>query len=70
LRVERRDVPDAHITLYGLSDMQEELSSLLGRKVGLISKRGIERSRNYIRGKAILGSAEVVYATACSASAC
>lgn len=54
--------PDAHTTLFDMVDMQDELAELLGRRVDLISKRGIERSRNYIRTKAILGSAEVVYA--------
>ncbi len=49
---------------YGLFDMvrmQEELQNTLGRKVDLVSRRGIERSRNYIRRKAVLESAEVVY---------
>jgi uncharacterized protein len=55
--------PDAHTTLFNMVDMQDELAELLGRKVDLISKRGIEHSRNYIRRKAILGSAEVFYAS-------
>ncbi len=42
--------------------IQDELADLLGRKVDLVSRRGIERSRNYIRRKAILDSAEVIYA--------
>jgi hypothetical protein len=41
--------------------MQEELQRIFGRKVDLVSRRGIETSRNYIRRKAILESAEVVY---------
>ncbi|MCH9019219.1 MAG: nucleotidyltransferase family protein [Proteobacteria bacterium] len=44
--------------------IQDELADLLGRKVDLVSRKGIERSRNYIRRKAILGSAEVIYAAA------
>lgn len=48
-------------TLFDMVDMQEELQHLLNRKVDLVSRRGIEMSRNYIRKKAILESAEVVY---------
>ncbi len=44
--------------------IQDELSGLLGRKVDLVSRKGIERSRNYIRRKAILDSAEVIYGAA------
>ncbi len=44
--------------------MQDELSDLLGRRVDLVSRKGIERSRNYIRRKEILDSAEVVYGAA------
>lgn len=41
--------------------MQEELEALLGRKVDLVNRRAVERSPNWIRRKAILGSAETVY---------
>jgi hypothetical protein len=44
--------------------MQEELKEIVGRSVDLVSRRGIERSRNVIRKKAILDSAEVYYAAA------
>jgi len=54
--------PDAQWSLFDHVDMQDELEALFGRKVDLVSRRGIERSRNYIRRKSILGSAEVVYA--------
>lgn len=54
--------PDSTITLFDLGDVEDELSKILGRKVDLVMKRGIERSRNYIRRKAILSSAEVIYA--------
>ena len=52
----------AHHTLFDMSRMEEELKSILGREVDLVSQRGVERSRNYIRRKAILDSAQVVYA--------
>ena len=55
---------DAQWTLLDYVDMQDELKGLFGRDVDLVSRRGIERSRNYLRRKAILDSAEVVYAQA------
>jgi len=54
--------PHARVSLFDLVDMEDELAAILGRKVDLVCKEGIERSHNYIRRKAILGSAEVVYA--------
>ncbi len=53
---------DAGHTLFDLVHIQEELHSLLGRDVDLVEKSAIERSPNYLRRKAILESAEVVYA--------
>jgi hypothetical protein len=54
--------PDAHRTLFDMVDMQDELEAVFGRKVDLVSRRGIERSRNYLRRKAILNSAQIIYA--------
>lgn len=54
--------PDAGATLFDLVDMEDELSAMFGRKVDLVSRRGIEQSRNHIRRRAILDSAEVIYA--------
>lgn len=51
----------ARPTLFDLSRMEAELKAILGREVDLVSQRGIERSRNYLRRKAILESAELVY---------
>ncbi len=56
--------PDARWNLMDHVDMQDELKIIFGRNIDLVSKRGIERSRNHIRRKAILDSAEVVYAAA------
>ena len=42
--------------------IQEELGHLLGREVDLIDRGGVEQSRNYIRRRAILESAQVIYA--------
>ena len=48
--------------LFDLVHMEKELKEMLGRDVDLVSRRGIETSRNYIRRKDILDSAEAVYA--------
>lgn len=53
---------DARCTLIDLVRMQEELQDIFGREVDLVSRRGIESSRNYIRRRQILDSAEVLYA--------
>ena len=52
---------DAQWGLFDMVHMQEELEGILGREVDLLSRRAIEASRNYIRRKAILSSAKVVY---------
>ena len=49
--------------LFGMAGMQRELADLFARRVDLVSRAAIEESRNYIRRKAILESARVVYAT-------
>ena len=53
--------PEAEWSLFDHMTMEEELSSILNRKVDLVSRRGIERSRNWIRRKAILEAAEPFY---------
>lgn len=53
--------PEAGWSLFDHVTMQDELKAILGRTVDLVSRRGIERSQNYIRRKAILSSAEVIY---------
>ena len=52
----------ARHTLFDMVRMEEELKALFGREVDLIERVGIERSRNYLRRKAILQSAETIYA--------
>jgi hypothetical protein len=42
-------------------EMQDELETILGRKVDLVERRAIEQSENYIRRRYILDSAEPVY---------
>lgn len=53
--------PQTRHTLFDMVRMQEELKQIFGREIDLVSRRGLEMSRNYIRKKAILDSAEVVY---------
>lgn len=52
---------DATWSLFDLVEMADELRGIFGREVDLISRRGLESSRNPIRRKAILDSSEVVY---------
>jgi uncharacterized protein len=54
--------PEAIVGLFEFGRMQEELEKLFGRDVDLVSRRGIEASRNYLRRKAITENAEVLYA--------
>jgi hypothetical protein len=52
--------PDARWSLFDFMHMQEELEGIFGRKVDLVSRAAIEGSENWIRRKAILGSAQVL----------
>ena len=56
--------PAAEWTLFDHVDMQMELATLFNRDVDLVSRRGIEHSRNHIRRQEILDSAQVIYAAA------
>ena len=53
--------PQANVSLFDMVHMQDELKAIFGREVDLVSKRGVEASRNYLRRKAILESAEVIH---------
>ncbi len=48
-------------TLFDLVRMENELKEIFGREVDIVSRRGIESSKNYLRRNAILASAEAVY---------
>lgn len=52
---------DADWSLLDHIAMEMELSSLLGRKVDLVSRKAIERSSNWIRRQSILESAIPYY---------
>ena len=51
----------ARPTLFDLVEMEAELVKLFQRKVDLLTRKGVENSRNYLRRDAILSSARVVY---------
>jgi len=52
--------PGARVDHY--LDLKQALEAVLHRKVDLMDRRAIEASRNYIRRREILDSAEPVYA--------
>jgi predicted nucleotidyltransferase len=58
--------PEAHPTFRTLDQMEAELKTLFHREVDLITRQGVETSRNYLRRHEILSSAQVVYATGSS----
>jgi uncharacterized protein len=53
--------PQTRVTLFDMAQMQAELKDIFKRDVDLVSRRGLEHSRNYLRRKQILGSAQVIH---------
>ncbi len=51
----------AKLSLFDHIAMEEELSQLVGCEVDLVSRRAIERSKNWVRNEAILSGAEPIY---------
>jgi predicted nucleotidyltransferase len=54
--------PDSRVSLFDFVDMQDELEAAFGRRVDVVSRRGVELSENPYRRSSILDSARVVYA--------
>jgi predicted nucleotidyltransferase len=52
--------PEAHPSLLELAELREDLKDLFGREVDLVERAGL---RNPFRRRAILSTAEVVYAS-------
>jgi len=52
---------DADWSLLNHIQMQQELQTLLGREVDLISKRALERSRNWLFRREVLNTAKVFF---------
>lgn len=55
--------PNVSVSLFEMARMQDELQQIFGRDVDLVTRNGVENSRNYIRRKAILESAQVIHVT-------
>ena len=49
--------PDSRWSLFDMVHMRDELMDAFGREVDLLTRRGVEQSRNYLRREAILSSA-------------
>jgi uncharacterized protein len=56
--------PEARISLFDYPAMQDDLEAIFERRVDVLSRRGVEESRNPFRKKAILESARTIYAAA------
>lgn len=53
--------PEADWSLLDHVQMEQELTTLLGREVDLVSRQAIEHSTNWIRRQEILGAAQTFY---------
>ena len=53
--------PSAHWSLFDFVRMKQEISGILGRTVDLVSKRGLERSKNLFRKNSILSQSELIH---------
>jgi predicted nucleotidyltransferase len=53
--------PGVRNDLATFTDLKDALESLLGRPVDLVERETVEASRNFIRRRAILKQAEIVY---------
>ncbi len=53
--------PGTKHTIGDLMAMEDELETIFGRKVDLGTRRSVEQDENYLRRKAILESAQVIY---------
>ena len=54
--------PTARHSLFDLGHMEEELARIFGRPVDLVERTAVERSRNYLRRKAVLQTVEMIHA--------
>ncbi len=53
--------PGTDYGLFDLVDMEDELEEIFGRKVDLVLRKSVERSKNPYRKQAILSSAQSIY---------
>ena len=52
---------NARRTLFDLVAMGDELETIFGRKVDLVTRNAVEHSANHLRRRSILNSAVVIY---------
>ncbi len=48
-------------THFDMVTMEQELAAIVGHPVDLVDRTTIQRSENWIRRRAILGTAETIY---------
>lgn len=53
----------AHTGLLEHVQMERELEGILGKKVDLISKKALQKNRNWLIRKEILKTAQIIYAS-------
>jgi hypothetical protein len=53
--------PEADLGFHQLFRIEEELASLVGRPVDIVTRRSVEASQNYIRRQSILSSVVPLY---------
>ena len=53
---------EARHSLFDMVRIERELKSIIGRKVSLVERVDIERSRNYLRRRTVLEASETIYA--------
>ena len=53
---------DRELGFFDFVRIEQEFADIFGRKVDLVERLAVERSRNYIRRAAILESTETIYA--------
>jgi predicted nucleotidyltransferase len=56
--------PKAQWGLMDLQRIEDDLANIVRRRVDLVSRRGLEQSRNYLRRGEILDTAQTIYAEA------
>jgi predicted nucleotidyltransferase len=54
--------PEARFDFAGFAGLKDALEALFGRRVDLVDRPAIEKSRNPIRRRSILGDAQLVFA--------
>ena len=55
-------LPEIKAGLFEMGALKEELEGRIGRRVDLLSRRAVEKSRNAIRRRAILANPVTIYA--------